>query len=180
MMKSIVAARGFIADFLIENMSFEITQFEPFDLTGFTEDQIKNSNLQTLLDNGWVVEYTGQELPKNPKTKAVPKIPSVNSEEKPDLIKFSQEKEGSRVVTHVDIPEDLPADIQKRLQKAVKADAAKKKQELAKLKGESDTKEVIKPAKLTAKDLKRTLIVDGKQVDDFNFLGDATNEKPKN
>lgn len=138
MVKKIVAAPGFEATLQVGNRIFELTSYEFLDLSIFSKKELDASNLSTLMNEGWVIEYTGQELPRAPQ-RVIPEIPHIeasSAHNKGNQAKVVQTQKGKRIVTEVELPKS----------------------------SDSSTDENVK---LTTKDLKKSISVNGEIVEKF-------------
>lgn len=164
----VVAAPGISALVDIGNRGLQITQFKPVDLSKlFTEEEIQTSkSLEESMKKGWVVPYTGQELPKKNLSKIV--IPSMEIKSGSDSVSakiVERKKEGKKSEF------DYEVKIPKKVQKAIKDSQDKRKKELLKekedllnlQKEELETDQAIKKGKVDIPKVK-TIHVDGKEV----------------
>ena len=155
----VVAKRGFSATLSMPRKSFTITQFNSFDLDQFTQEQLDKSNLEILLENGWVEEYTNQVLPKGPKPPEIPQVQSAIKQgqgEKDNEVTLSVKRNNEkRVVTEVSMPADLPQNLHARAEadKTLQAEEAKRHVKNVKKTTADDVDSVPRMKSLKVKDI---------------------------
>lgn len=177
----IIAKRGFSATLSLPKKSITITQFEPVDLDQFTQEQLDKSNIETLLENGWIEEYINQSLPEPVKSINIPKVKSVFKQgDKDTEVKVSITKQDNyRVKTDVTMPESLPDTLHDRVEADKERQAAEGQRLLNKVKktSESDVDRVPQMKPLKEKDLVRSVRVNGKIVENFKLPKTASKDE---
>lgn len=177
----VVAAPGYSALVDIGNRGLQITQFKPVDLSKlFNEEEIQTSeSLKESMRMGWVVPYTGQELPKKNTSKIV--IPSMKIKSGSDSVSakiVERKKEGKK--SDYDYEVKIPKKVQKAIkdsQDKRKLELLKEKEDLLKLqKKELETDRAIKKGKVDIPEVK-TIHVDGKEVPIEKFKIPKTGRK---
>lgn len=169
----VIAKRGFSATLSLPRKSVTITQFAPVDLDQFTEEQLEKSNLEVLLENGWIEEYVGQELPEPVKPVNIPQVSSaVKQGDKDTEVKLSvTKKENYRVQTKVEMPENLPGELHNRAEADKERQAAEGQRLVNKVKKTSsdDTDKMPQMKPLDVKSLARPIKFNGKIVEGFKI-----------
>jgi hypothetical protein len=118
-MDFIIAKKGITATLQIAGISIVVGSSEPVDLTMYNEEQLKNSNLDTLIQAGWVVDCNEQSSVPTPSSKGkkitIPKLHPV--ERKISRATFTQTKVGARIQTQVttDDPENFADQLHQRV-----------------------------------------------------------------
>jgi len=167
--EQIVAAPGFAGPLRITRQVIELTQFEPVSLKNFTDEELQASVLLQMMDKGWVIEYTGQDLPKDPARKIV--IPVLKNKGEDKLTaKITQSNIGKAVDTKVDLPPDFSEKLQKRTENArasIEADEKATMKELEEIDSLNTGKEKFDPATMKAP---TSVIIDGKPVSTVNGI----------
>lgn len=175
----VIACAGYSATLRIGKRTIALSQFEPVNLTLYTKKELRESNLQTLFDAGWVEEYTNQTLPEKPKGTIDISIPTVKqvvrSGNKDTQVHIKQRQEGKRIHTDVDLPENFVEEMSQR----TAADKKAREEEARKIVdhvGVSSESDKIRVQKVTPEELQvGTTLVDGHAVKNYKFA-----QKPKN
>jgi len=167
-LSKVVAAEGYTVLIEVGNRSLQVTQFESVDLAEFfTPEEIeKSASVKTSFQNGWLVFYKGQKLPKKPESKI--NIPNMKVGKGPSSVNYKvveKKHEGRKSDIDFEIGvTDKTKEMIKTAQDTRKQNIAKEKEELEKLrKKELETDAVIKAGKVDIPEI--TLVrVDGQEM----------------
>jgi len=168
MVSKVVAVEGRIVIINVGNKLIEVNQFEPIDLEElFTVEELqKSESLQESLRNEYIVEFTGQKLPKRPISKFV--IPDMKVGRGPSSVNYKvieHKRKGRESDYEIDI--EIPKETMKLIKKAQndrKRLLLQEKEELEKIQSEElKTDTMIKRGKADIPDI-QTVRIDGKEA----------------
>lgn len=168
MVSKVVAVEGRIVIINVGTKLIEVNQFEPIDLEElFTVEELqKSESLQESLRNGYIVEFTGQKLPKRPISKFV--IPDMKVGRGPSSVNYKviEHKRKGRESDY-EIAIEIPKETMKLIKKAQddrKRLLLQEKEELEKIQSEElKTDTMIKRGKADIPDI-QTVRIDGKEA----------------